>query len=221
MKQSRAFIKTLRQPPTGETSANAQLLEQAGYVQKMMAGVYAYLPLGLLVFNNITKIIREELTAIGAHELYLSALQPKDVWDATGRWDELAPIMYQFTDHTNHPVGLATIVEMHHDNHGIVWPDAVAPVTAHLIRLGSEHATRDAADELYEKMQSAGIAVLYDDRDESDDAKLKDADLIGIPHRIIMSDKTGTTKVEYKKRNASEAEHLTPAAVIKKLQKNV
>ncbi len=65
MHQSHLFGKTLREPPKDEPSVNARLLVQAGYVDKLMAGVYSYLPLGLRVLNNIEQIIREEMQAIG------------------------------------------------------------------------------------------------------------------------------------------------------------
>ncbi len=88
MKTSQLFTKTLRDAPAEEVSRNAQLLIRAGYVYKVMAGVYAYTPLGLRVLENIKKIVREELNAIGGQELIMSSLQPKDIWEQTGRWDE-------------------------------------------------------------------------------------------------------------------------------------
>ena len=96
MKYSKLFPKTLRNPPADEQSANAKLLEQAGFIRKHMAGVYNYLPLGLRVLNKISRVIREEMDAIGGQELYFAALQPKELWDKTGRWDKLQDIMYQF-----------------------------------------------------------------------------------------------------------------------------
>jgi prolyl-tRNA synthetase len=67
---------------------NAQLLIRAGFVYKVMAGVYAYLPLGLRVLENIKQIIREEMDAVGGREISLTALQHKDVWEASGRWSD-------------------------------------------------------------------------------------------------------------------------------------
>ena len=88
MKASELFTKTLKNPPAEELSKNAILLIRAGYIYKEMAGVYAFLPLGLRVLENIKQIIREEINAIGGQELTMTALQPKSVWEATGRWDE-------------------------------------------------------------------------------------------------------------------------------------
>ena len=89
MKQSHLLTKTKKFLSQQEPSVNARLLEQAGYVSKLMAGVYSYLPLGLKVLNNIEKIVREEMNALGAQEILMPALQPKENWDITGRWDKV------------------------------------------------------------------------------------------------------------------------------------
>ena len=88
MLQSKLFTKTRKEVPADEVAKNAQLLIRAGYIHKEMAGVYAYLPLGLRVLNNIEKIIREEMDAIGGQELQLTALQDKSLWEKTDRWDD-------------------------------------------------------------------------------------------------------------------------------------
>lgn len=88
MKLTQLFTKTTKNAPADETAKNAQLLIQAGFVHKEMAGVYAYLPLGLRVLENIKKIVREEMNAIGGQELLMTTLQPKDIWEKTDRWDD-------------------------------------------------------------------------------------------------------------------------------------
>ncbi len=88
MRRSQLFIKTRRQAPADETAHNAQLLIRAGYIHKEMAGVYSFLPLGKIVLDKITKIIREEMDAIGASEVIMSTLQNKILWEKTGRWDD-------------------------------------------------------------------------------------------------------------------------------------
>ncbi len=88
MRQSQLFTKTRKEAPSDEVAKNAQLLIRAGYVYKVMAGVYAYTPLGLRVLENIKKIVREEMNAIGGQELIMSALQKKSTWEVTGRWDD-------------------------------------------------------------------------------------------------------------------------------------
>lgn len=88
MRQSQLFSKTRREAPADEEAKNAQLLVRAGYIHKEMAGVYSYLPLGLRTLNKIIGIIREEMNAIGGQELVMTALQDKELWSRTDRWDD-------------------------------------------------------------------------------------------------------------------------------------
>ncbi len=78
-----------KEAPKDEESYNAQILIRAGFIEKIMAGVYAFLPLGLRVLRNIERIVREEMDTMGAHELLLPVLSPKENWQKTGRWDSL------------------------------------------------------------------------------------------------------------------------------------
>ncbi len=88
MRVSQLFTKTSKTAPADEVAKNAQLLIRAGFVYKEMAGVYAYLPLGLRVVEKIKQIVREEMNAIDSNELIMTGLQRKDVWEKTGRWDD-------------------------------------------------------------------------------------------------------------------------------------
>ena len=88
MKYSHLFGKTTRNVPKDEVAANAELLTKAGFIYKVMAGVYAYTPLGLKVLHNIKKIVREEMNAIGGQEMIMTGLQPRQIWEETGRWDD-------------------------------------------------------------------------------------------------------------------------------------
>ena len=88
MRLSQNFTKTLKDAPADEVSKNAQLLIRAGYVYKVMAGVYAYTPLGLRVLENIKQIVREEMNAVGGQELIMTNLQRKETWETTTRWSE-------------------------------------------------------------------------------------------------------------------------------------
>jgi prolyl-tRNA synthetase len=89
MLYSQLFSKTEKQEPKDEVSLNAILLIRAGFVDKLMAGVYSYLPLGFRVYKKIEQIIREEMNAIGGQELFLPTLQPKESWEKTGRWNSM------------------------------------------------------------------------------------------------------------------------------------
>jgi len=395
MLQSKLFGKTIREAPKDELSKNAQLLIRGGFVDKTMAGVYTYLPLGLRVLRKIENIIREEMNAIGGQEVLMPALQNKKDWEATGRWDidvmmkiktsynkeyglgwtheeVVTPLakkyvrsykdfpfyLYQiqtkfrnepraksgilrgrefsmkdlYSFHTseedlneyyeivknayfkilervdiknktyltyasggdfskyshefqtvasagedtiyicdkcgvavneeivkdNQPecpecqnkklrkekaietgnifklkdrfsrsfdfkyldkdgkekpilmgcYGLGptrlmgTIVEIFNDQNGIIWPKAIAPYQVHLVYLGKNDRVKKEAEKICNSLQKEKIEVLYDDRDESAGVKLKDADLIGIPLRIVISEKTmGKNSVEIKRRS--------------------
>ena len=111
MRQSQLFGKTAKEAPKDEVALNAKLLERGGFIYKTMAGVYDYLPLGYRVLDKINNIIREEINAIGGQELFLSAFQPKERWQKSGRWEALKDIMYQFKDQSGREVGLATTHE--------------------------------------------------------------------------------------------------------------
>lgn len=108
MRQSQLFTKTRKEAPADETSKNAQLLIRAGYVYKVMAGVYAYTPLGLRVLERIKQIVREEMNAIGGQELIMTSLQPPEVWEGTGRWsDEVVDVWFKTKLQDGNELGLA------------------------------------------------------------------------------------------------------------------
>lgn len=90
MLYSQLLGKTTKQAPKDETSLNAQLLIRGGFIQKEMAGVYAFLPLGKRVLDKVIQVIREEMNAIGGQELLLGSLQNPEVWQKSGRWDDKA-----------------------------------------------------------------------------------------------------------------------------------
>lgn len=104
---------------------------------------------------------------------------------------------------------LATVVEKYHDEKGIKWPEQVAPFQVHLIGImNQELGIRERIKGIYKKLTEAGVEVLYDDRDVSAGEKFADADLIGIPIRLVVSEKSGD-KIEWKTRTGKETELLT------------
>ena len=111
---------------------------------------------------------------------------------------------------------LATIVDLYHDEWGIVWPEAVAPFRIHLIALGK---AKKSAEKLYKTLLAKGAEVLYDDRDEKTAGeKFADADLIGIPWRVIVSEKTLEKKgIEVKRRSEKEAKIISEEELFKKI----
>ena len=88
MRLSKTFVKTLREAPKDETARNGALLTRAGYIHKEMAGVYDFLPLGLIVIDKIKNIIREELNKLGCEEVLMSSLQNPEPWEKTGRFSD-------------------------------------------------------------------------------------------------------------------------------------
>ena len=109
---------------------------------------------------------------------------------------------------------MGVIVERYADEHGLVWPEAIAPAAVHLVRLGDDEAVIKAADQLYADLQAANIEVLYDDRDEQAGAKFADADLMGCPVRLTVSKKTlAEDSAELKHRTKSETKLIKLAQV--------
>ncbi len=413
MRLSQLFTKTSKTAPADEVSKNAQLLIRAGFVHKEMAGVYAYLPLGLRVLENIKQIVREEMDAIDSNELIMTTLQRQEVWEKTGRWSEetvdvwfktklqdetvlglgwsheepivemlkqyiqsykdLPISLYQFQTkmrnelraksgvmrgrefvmkdmysfHANaealddyynktieaykrvyerlgigddtyvtfasggaftkfshefqticdagediiylhrakniaineevideavaelginrdelekvktaevgnifnfgsqktdemgldftdkngevssiymgsYGIGvtrlMGVIAEKFADDNGLVWPEAIAPATVYLARIGDDDAVVARADELESVLTAAGVAVLYDDRDERPGKKFADADLLGIPHRVVVSTKTlDGPGCEYKSRTSQETAQISVQELLNKL----
>jgi Prolyl-tRNA synthetase len=108
MRVTKLFTKTSKNLPADEQAKNAKLLIQAGYIYKEMAGVYAYLPLGKIVLDKIVQVIREEMDAVGGNEVSLTALQPREVWDKSGRWsDEVMDVWFKTKLADGREIGLA------------------------------------------------------------------------------------------------------------------
>ena len=115
---------------------------------------------------------------------------------------------------------LAAAIEQNHDDKGIIWPDTIAPFQAVVapINMAKSEAVRDAATALYEKIKAAGVDVLFDDRPLRPGAMFADMELIGVPHRFVISDKLlADGKIEYKGRRDSEATLIGEDEVLAKL----
>lgn len=179
MRFSKLFTKTLREAPSDEEAVNAKLLTRGGFISKVMAGVYEYLPLGLRVLGKINAIIREEIEKTGAEELYLSVLQKKETWLTAGRWESARDVMYQFKDSSGKEIGLGwtheeplTAVAKHFINSYKDLPKAVYQIQTKfrnepraksgILRgreflmkdLYSFHADEEDLDDYYEKIAS-------------------------------------------------------------------
>jgi len=110
---------------------------------------------------------------------------------------------------------MAAVIETHHDEHGIVWPPALAPFDVHLLTLGTDEAVQTRAEAVYAQLREAGLEVLYDDREESAGVKFADADLIGCPVRVTVSRRSlKAGGVELKARWAQERRVVPPESVV-------
>jgi len=96
MRLTHLFTRTSKDSNKSEVSRNAQMLSRAGYISRLQAGVYQYLPLGLRVLTNIENIIREEMNAIGGQEVLMPALHPRENWEKTGRWGSV-DVLYKLS----------------------------------------------------------------------------------------------------------------------------
>jgi len=115
---------------------------------------------------------------------------------------------------------MGVLVEKFADDRGIVWPVNVAPFHVYLARLGTNPETVKAADALYTDLEKEGITVLYDDRDTRPGEKFADADLIGLPFRLVVSDKTMQAGgIEFKARTSSESRVMSQQELIAELKK--
>ena len=95
---SKIFIPTLREAPSEAEAVSHILMLRAGYVRQLAAGLYIYLPLAWKVMGKINKIIREEMDAIGAQEISMPSLHPSEIWQKTGRWDDIGEEMFRLSD---------------------------------------------------------------------------------------------------------------------------
>ena len=111
----------------------------------------------------------------------------------------------------------AAAIEQHHDERGIIWPDAIAPFTAVICPIGADRSeeVKAAAQNLYTDFLAAGIDVLLDDRGERPGAMFADWELIGIPHRVVISDRgLKEGQLEYQHRRDTAATKVAPGDIL-------
>ncbi len=114
----------------------------------------------------------------------------------------------------------AAAVERHHDEHGIIWPQSIAPYLVTIVPVSDQDEQQmKIAEEIYQKLLEAKVEVLIDDRSERAGVKLKDADLIGIPYRITVGKTIKDNLVEFKTRSTGEIEFITPEQAAEKIKK--
>lgn len=98
MRLTNLYMPTLREDPQDAEIASHKFLLRGGMIRKSATGVYTYLPLGYRVIRKIEEIVREEMDAAGSQEILMSAIQPREIWEASGRWDKFGPEMFKLKD---------------------------------------------------------------------------------------------------------------------------
>jgi prolyl-tRNA synthetase len=98
LKMSTLFLRTLRDDPADAEVASHKLLIRAGYVRRIAAGIYSWLPLGVITLRNIERVIREEMDIAGFQEVHFPSLLPRDAYETTNRWDEYGPALFRLQD---------------------------------------------------------------------------------------------------------------------------
>ncbi len=98
LRMSTLFLRTLREDPADAEVPSHRLLVRAGYVRRVAAGIYSWLPLGKVVLENSARVVREEMDAIGGQEVLLPALLPREPYEATGRWEAYGPELFRLKD---------------------------------------------------------------------------------------------------------------------------
>ncbi len=98
MRRSKFFLPTLKEDPVEATIPSHQLMLRAGMIRQSSAGIYSWLPFGLRVLSNICNIVREEQNAIGCHEMIMPTIQPADLWQTSGRYEDYGPEMLRIKD---------------------------------------------------------------------------------------------------------------------------
>jgi prolyl-tRNA synthetase len=111
MRMSQLFLRTLRDDPADAEVDSHRLLVRAGYIRKLAAGVYSWLPIGYRVLRKVEQIVREEMDAAGAQELLLPIVQPLELWQRTGRDKAYGPLMFRLTDRKETGFALAPTAE--------------------------------------------------------------------------------------------------------------
>ncbi len=176
--------------------------------------------------QEITKLRAGDLAPDGSALAAAKASEVGNVFDLGQKYSKAFDIMVETSDNKRiHPIMgcygigisrlLGVLVEKHHDQQGIIWPESVAPYPVHLVTIGSTKQVTDAADALY---QSINQNAVYDDRNEGPGVKFADADLLGMPLRVTISERTlASDSAEVKPRNSDQTELVKLADLPKRL----
>ena len=98
LKMSTLFLRTLRDDPADAEVASHRLLVRAGYIRRIAAGIYSWLPLGVITLRNIENVVRQEMDQAGFQEVHFPALLPREAYETTNRWEEYGPSLFRLQD---------------------------------------------------------------------------------------------------------------------------
>jgi prolyl-tRNA synthetase len=170
--------------------------------------------------------VLKDLDLVGAEFTEIKTIETGNIFDLGTKFSEPGNLKFkdeegkeQFVHMGSYGLGISrligTIAEVLSDEKGLIWPEEIAPFTIHLVTFGKNENIIREAENLYHDLKNAGIEVLFDDRDMGPGQKLNDADLMGMPYRIVYSEKSlEKGGVEITKRESSDTEYVDPARVI-------
>lgn len=189
--------------------------------------IYIHKERGVAVNKEVyTDEVLAELGLDKAELVEAKAIEVGNIFPLGTKYSEALGLTYRDENDKEQPVVMGsygigpgrlmgTIAEIFADEAGLVWPEAVAPFRIHLIRLGDNLEVVKWADQTYSDLTKAGISVLYDDRDLSAGEKFADADLLGLPYRVVVSEKGLTANAyEIKNRMNGEVESVSASELV-------
>ncbi|HET8582535.1 MAG TPA: hypothetical protein VFL65_04745, partial [Jatrophihabitans sp.] len=98
LRLSTLFLRTLRDDPADAELPSHKLLVRAGYIRRVAPGIYSWLPLGVIVQENVARVVREEMNAIGSQEVHFPALIPREIFEVSGRWQDYGDLLFRLHD---------------------------------------------------------------------------------------------------------------------------
>ena len=197
LKMSKLFLRTLRDDPADAEVASHKLLVRAGYVRRIAAGIYSWLPLGVITLRNIERVIREEMDAAGFQEVNFPSLLPRDAYETTNRWEEYGPALFRLQDRKGgdyllgptHEEMFTLMVKGEYSSYkdlplsiyqiGTKFRDEARPRSG-IIR-GREFVMKDSYSF---DVDDAGLEVSYQ---EHRDAYIKTFDRLGMKYNIVKA----------------------------------
>ncbi len=197
LQMSSLFLRTLREDPADAEVPSHKLLVRAGYIRRVAAGIYAWLPLGKMVLENVTRIVREEMDRMGAQEVLFPALLPRESYEATGRWTEYGDSLFRLSDRKG---GDYLLGPTHEEMFTLLVKGEYSsykdfPVTLYQIQTKYRDEARPRSgilrgrefvmkDSYSFDLDDAGLQASYD---QHRDAYIKTFDRLGIEYRIVSA----------------------------------